>query len=346
MVLGKNVQTLLVIVVGIAVVGAAFAVLTGTSTTNNNKTGSASLVSVGNWPQAVLFDPNNQLVYVAVQNSNNLTIVNPSGMHVVGTIPFYNARGLALDPTSGQLFVSDGFGDDFMVVNTASNSEVTTSALSGYTYLVGAQFDSATGQLFFLANNNDDILLVNPGTYALEQAIQVQANTGGGSGPIAAVDPQTHVMFYAARGSMGVDLVGELNGTVFGFLPTGTSEGPVNTFYDPSNHLLYVALGGWLYQNPGNQVVALNLTTGVQVASATVGVWPSSFAYDSSRHLLYVSCAVSGTISAINDLTNQVVDTISLGSSSMPGSIAIDPSTGNLFVGEDGTGMLAELPPA
>jgi YVTN family beta-propeller protein len=302
---------------------------------------------VGNWPQSVFFDPTSQLLYVTIENSENFSVVNPVGLQPVAVVPTGNfARGLAVDPNNGRIFVSDGFGDDVTVIDSASDSVLTTFNLTGYTYLVGAQFDTTTGQLFFLANNNDDILSVNPTTYALEQSIQVQPNTGGGSGPIAGVDPQTHVMYYAARGSYEVDLIGELNGSVFGYFSTGSSYGPTNTFYDPSNNLLYVADGGWLYLGYGEQVTALNATTGAPVANMTVGGFPSAFAYDSARHLLYVSCAGTGVVSVINDTTNQVVATISLGSGTLPGDIAVDPSTGNLFVGEDGTGMLVELPPA
>ena len=302
---------------------------------------------IGDWPQALVYDSTNHLIYASIENSQNVSVVNPDGDQVVATIPALSyARGLALDPYNHRLFVSDGLGDDVAVINTTTNSYAGSFNLNDYTYLVGAQFDPTTRQLFFLANNNDTILSVNATTYALEQAIQVQVNTGGGSGPIAAVNPQTHVMYYAARGSMEVDLIGELNGTVFGYYPTGSSYGPVNTFYDPFNHLLYVADGGWLYLGPGNQLVVLNATTGAQVTGLTVGEFPSGFAYDPSRHLLYVSCAASGTISVINDETNQLVGTISLGSTTLPGPVLVDPSTGNLFVGEDGTGMLVELPPA
>ena len=150
-------------------------------------------------------------------------------------------------------------------------------------------------------------------------------------------------MYYAARGSFVVDEIGELNGTLFGQLPTGASYGPTNTFYDPSNHLLYVEDGGWLYLGYGNQVVVLNTTTGRAIANLTVGGFPSTFAYDSAKHLIYVSCAATGTISEINDLTNQVVGTISLGPTTLPGAILVDPTTGDLLVGEDGTGMLVEL---
>ena len=306
-------------------------------------------VCVGGWPQAIIYDPANGLIYSAQQNSQHVSVVDPTTLQVVATIPTNNyARGLALDPNNGRLFVSDGLGqgDDVRVVNTTTNTVIGSFNLTGYTYLTGAQFDSTTGQLFFLANNNDDLLSVDPTTYALIQVIPFPPNPGGGSGPIAAVDPQTHVMYFPARGDYAVDLIGELNGTTFGTFSNGWSYGPTNTFLDPSNHLLYVELGGWLYLGAGNQVVALNATTGAQVATMTVGYFPSTFGYDATRHLLYVSCAASGTISMINDTTNQVVGTISLGSGTLPGAVLVDPSTGNVFVGEDGTGMLVELPPA
>jgi len=311
-------------------------------------TGEIGQACVGSEPAALVYDPSNQLIYVSVEDSQIVSVVQPTGPHLVATIPSRNsARGLALDPNNGNLYVSNGFGDNVTVIDTSTNTVETTWGFPGYGFMVGAQYDPTTNQLFFLANNPpNSILSVSPVNGNLLQPIPIEPNTGGGSGPIAGVDTATHVMYYAARGNFGVDEINELTGAELGFLPTGTEYGPTNTFFDPSNQLLYVADGGWLYTGPGDLLVAFNVTTGASVANFTVGEFPSTFAYDSARHLLYVSCAATGNISVINDETNQLVDTITLGAETLPGPVLVDPTTGALFVAEEGTGELVELAPA
>jgi len=311
-------------------------------------TGEIGQTCVGSWPEAMLYDPSNQLIYVSVQNSGIVSVVQPTGLSLVATIPTYNdARGLALDPNNGYLYVGNGFGDNVTVISTSTNVVTTTWAFPGYGYMVGAQYDPTTNQLFLLANNPpNSILSIGPADGSLVMAIPIDENTGGGSGPIAGVDTATHVLYYAARGNFDVEEIDELTGAALGYLPTGTTFGPTNTFFDPSNQLLYVADGGWLYTGPGNLLVVFNVTSGTEVANVTVGGFPSTFGYDSARHLLYVSCAATGNISVIDDLTNKLVDTISLGPTTLPGPVVVDPATGDLFVAEDGTGELVELPPA
>jgi len=304
-------------------------------------------VCLGSWPSALLYDRANQLIYASTENSENVSALDLTGPHVVASISTDNfARGLALDPYNGRLFVSDGMGDNVSIINSSTNALEGTWSFPGYTDLVGAQYDPTTNQLLLLANNPpDSILAVNATTGVLNVAIPINENPGGGEAPIGAVNPVTHVMYFAARGSFEVQLIDLLNDTTIGYWPTGSSYGPTNTFYDPSNRLLYVADGGWLWLGPGDQITVLNATTGAQVGTIPTGGFPSAFAYDPGRHLIYVSCAATGTVSVIDDRTNQVIGTISLGSTTLPQPILLDPSNGNLFVGESGTGMLIELPP-
>ena len=301
-------------------------------------------ICIGNWPQSVIYDPTNQLVYAASEYSQNVSVVEPSGLQKVASISTGNdARGIAVDPNTGTMFVTDGLGDGVAVINTSTNTLSGGFNLSGYTYLVGDQYDPATGLLLFLANVNDDLLFVNATTHAVIQLTTLPANTGGGVDPIAAIDPAAHVIYYAARGTNQVQEINELNGNTIGYLSTNGSYGPTNTFYDGANGLLYVMLGGWMFSSPGNQVEVFNAALGTEVTTLNVGVSPSGYAFDALRSLLYVSCADSNSISVINTITNQVVGNISLGANSEPGQLALDPFTGNLFVGEDGTGMLVEL---
>jgi YVTN family beta-propeller protein len=303
-------------------------------------------VCIGNWPQSVIVDPANQLVYAASEYSQNVSVLTLNGLQKLTTISTgTSARGVAIDPNTGTMFVTDGLGDNVSVISTSSNTLVGEFSLGGYIYLVGDQYDPYTGLLLFLANVNDDLLFVNATTHEIAQTTTLPANTGGGVDPIAAIDPASHVIYYAARGTYQVQEIDETNGNTLGYLSTNGSYGPTNTFYDAVNGLLYVMLGGWQFSSPGNQVEVFNAATGTEVTTLNVGVSPAGYAFDPQRNLLYVSCPDSDSISVINTVTNQVVGNVSLGANSEPGQVAVDPSTGNLYVGEDGTGMLVELAP-
>ena len=300
-------------------------------------------VKVGFWPQYVIYDPQNGMLYVASENSQTVTVVSPSPFHVAQVISTgAMARGLVLDPANGELFVSNDYASNLTVINTSTNTIRTTLDYGPYGNMVGEQLDPTTGQLLVLANNPpDSILSVDPSTGNLTRVLPIDPNPGGGNG--YAINASTHVIYFPARGDYAVSEIGELNGTTFAQVPMPGSEGPTSTFYDPVNGLLYVMLGGWLWMTPGNQAVVLDPATDQIVAHLTLGTWPDAYAYDPTSELLYVSCAASGNVSIINASTNRIVGSISLGNDTLPGAITIDPVNGHLYIGEDGTGALVEV---
>jgi YVTN family beta-propeller protein len=300
-------------------------------------------VPVGLWPQYVTYDPENGLMYVASEFSQTVTLLDPSSFQVTQVIPTgADARGLVVDPSNHLLFVSNDYSSNLTVINTTTETIQTTLDYSPYGNMVGEQLDPATGQLLVLANNPpDSILSINPNTYAVTHILPIDLNPGGGNG--YAINETTHVIYFPARGDNAVSEIGELNGTAFARVAMPGNEGPTSTFFDPLNGLIYVMLGGWLWMGPGSQGVALNPATNHIVANFSLGAWPDAYAYNPVSQLLYVSCSASGNISIINASTNRVVGSIFLGNDTLPGAIAIDPTTGNLFIGEDGPGSLVEV---
>ncbi|MGA8537382.1 MAG: hypothetical protein WB789_08330 [Thermoplasmata archaeon] len=300
-------------------------------------------VAVGFWPQDVIYDPQSGMLYVASENSQTVSIVDPSTFQATQVIPTgADARGLVLDPSNNRLFVSNDFASNLTVINTTTNTIQTTLNYTPYGNMVGEQLDPSTGQLLVLANNPpDSILSINPNTYNLTRVLPIDVNPGGGNG--YAINASTHVIYFPARGDYAVSEIGELNGTSFERVPMPGDEGPTSSFSDPLNGDIYVMLGGWLWMGPGNQAVVLNPATNQIVATLTLGAWPDAYAYNSTSDLLFVSCAASGNISIINVSSNRVVGSIFLGNGTLPGAIAIDPVTGNLYIGEDGSGELVEV---
>ncbi len=298
---------------------------------------------VGFWPQYVIYDSENGMLYVASEFSHTVSVVDPNPFHVTQVISTgADARGLALDSANGLLFVSNDYASNLTVINTTSNTVETTLNFTPYGYMVGEQLDPATGQLLVLANNPpDSILSIDPTTFNLTRVLPIDPNPGGGNG--LAIEPTSHVIYFPSRGDLAVTEIGELNGTSFANVAVPGYEGPTSTFLDPLNGYVYVMLGGWLYDSPGNQLVVLDPATNEYVGELTVGSWPDAYAYNASTQLLYVSCAASGNVSIVNASTNQVAGSIALGNGTLPGVIAIDPTTGDLYIGEDGTGALVEV---
>ncbi len=294
---------------------------------------------VGDWPQGVLYDPADNELYVSAEYSQNVSIFNATCFDRIATLSTHqDARAMALDPANGRLFVSDDWSSNLTVIDTANDSIAATVGLAGFGYMVGDQYDPGTGQLFVLANNNPALLDVSPSTYGILQTTYLAPNPGGGNG--FAINPSSHVIYFPARGYDSLQLVGELNGTVFGSIALPGPFGPTATFFDPVNGLIYVMLGG-LLDDPGAQMVVLNATTDTVIATLTLGGWPDDYVYNPATQLLYVSCAAGGDIAVVNADTNTLVTTYSLGAGSLPGTVSLDASTGALFVGEDGEGAVA-----
>ena len=299
-------------------------------------------VNVGSYPSSVVFDPVNGLAYVTNMNSDSISVVNATSLSLVSTISTgLEARQGALDALNGLLFVANDFSSNVSVIRTSTDTVLTTLYFPGYSYTLEDQFDASTGQVYIEANNNDDLLAINASNFSVTRILPFDTNPGG---PPFGIDTTTHILYWPARGSFAVEPIQQLTGVAYPEIPTPSGFGPLNTFFDPTNRLLYAMLGGWAV-NPGNQIVVLNPTSGTVVADLTVGVFPGQYAYDSARQLLYVVCQDSDIVSVINATTNQVVATISLGLGSSPGAIAVDPSTGNLFITELGFNELVEVSP-
>jgi YVTN family beta-propeller protein len=356
----RQVLVLVIVVIAVVgtflyVVGAPTHIVNGSAASNPPSGGShyevvatiaqinVSGVRVGFWPQYVIYDPQSGQLYVASEFSQTVSVVDPGQFNVTQVIPTgADARGLVLDPSSHLLFVSNDYASNLTVINTTTETIQSTPDYSPYGYMVGEQLDPSTGQLLVVANNPpDSILSVNPNNYSLTRVLPIAPNPGGGNG--YAINETSHVIYFPARGDDAVSEIGELNGTAFADVSLPGEEGPTSTFLDPLNGDVYVMLGGWLWMGPGNQAVALNPATNKVVSHFTLGSWPDAYAYNPTSELLYVSCAASGNISIINASTNQVVGSIFLGNGTLPGDIAIDPVTGNLFIGEDGPGTLVEV---
>jgi len=90
--------------------------------------------------------------------------------------------------------------------------------------------------------------------------------------------------------------------------------------------------GGLNYQTrtQGNQVLALDPSSGKVLQNIKVGTQPVDLLLDAPRNRLYVSNRVSGNISVVDPRTGQEIKTIDL--PTHPNSFALNPKTGTVYV--------------
>ena len=90
--------------------------------------------------------------------------------------------------------------------------------------------------------------------------------------------------------------------------------------------------GGLNYQTrtQGNQVLALDPSTGKVLQNIKVGTQPVAMLLDAPRNRLYVSNRVSSNISVLDPRTGKEIKTIDL--PTHPNSFALNPKTGTVYV--------------
>ena len=95
---------------------------------------------------------------------------------------------------------------------------------------------------------------------------------------------------------------------------------------------MYVTSSNSPYFTNYEGVTAINGTNWTHTFPVCTGTYngPEYIAYDPANNYLYVSCVYPGNIAVINPDTNQVVTTITVGSS--PGVLAYDPANQDVYV--------------
>jgi len=159
-------------------------------------------------------------------------------------------------------------------------------------------------------------------------------NAGFGYPVGMAFDSMNGELFVLCDGDSGAGLVVVVNMTTHlavDRIAVGVS--PTNIVDDPSNGELYVANSG------SNNVSVINGSNNSLAATIAVGNFPSEMAVDPSNGTVYVlNVNVPINLTVVNTSSNSIHSTIPLPSPwNSTGSLAVDPTTSQLFVALDAT---------
>jgi len=269
---------------------------------------------------------NETIAYLVEQNgtgntSHNVLVVNAATLRIVASIPVgLEPTGVAVNASSGRVYVADAGSDLVSVVGTA-NGRVVASVPVG-TAPQAVALDGAVGRLYVANFGSGNVSVVNTTTDTVVASVTVGANASA-----VAVDGTSGLVYVADRGSANVSVINATTDKVVASVPVGTNASGLAV--DPALNAVFVA-------NQGSaNVSVINASTDKVVASIPVGTNATGVAVDAATGAVYVTNEGSDTVSVINGSTHRVVATIPVGSE--PQAVAVDPGNGRVYVSDAGS---------
>ncbi|HTP55017.1 MAG TPA: YncE family protein [Thermoplasmata archaeon] len=275
-------------------------------------------------PSWFAYDPNDAAFYVAVSPSSvyvvpySATSLVVSAVIAVGTHPF----AAAVDPTLGEVFVTNSGSDNVSVISDATNTVVATIAVGADPQ--GIAFDPVTGVMYVADGGSSNVSVVNCSARSVLTSVDV------GTGPVGvAYDNLSARWFVADRQANEVTVVSAADNDPIATVPVGSR--PYGVAVDNATDAVYVT-----NENSSN-VSVLSAATAEVVASVPV-VFPyagspnstlEGIAYDPADGLVWAGAGSFFTV-VISPATESVVDFSDID----PAGVAYDPDSGAVCVSD------------
>ena len=243
-------------------------------------------ISVGAAPASLAFDPVDGDVYVANIQSDNVSILNATG--VVGSVPVGIApSAVVADPDSGDVYVANEGNSTISVLS--GDSVVRSFSVEPDSGPAALAFDAATSILYVVNEYLDNVSEYDPANGTLLGSFSVGVGPAG-----ITLDPTNQELYVL---SYGDDDVNVSSATMLQYAKNvSVGDSPCAISYDPANGLVYVANTG------DNDLSAIDPSTNTVLGTLAVGLAPGELgglAPDGALGSLYVSNWLSGSLSVV-----------------------------------------------
>ncbi|MCI4327686.1 MAG: YncE family protein [Thermoplasmata archaeon] len=245
-----------------------------------------SAISVGAAPASLAFDPADGDVYVANLQSDNVSILNATG--VVDTLTVgVSPTAVVADPGSGDVYVANSGNSTISVLS--GDSVVRSFPVEPDSGPDALAFDAATSRLFVVNDDFANVSEYDPTNGSLLGSFSVGADPVG-----ITLDPNNQQLYVLSSSGDGVHVS---SATTLHYVTTvSVGDDPGAISYDPANGLVYVANSG------DNNLSAIDPSSDMVLGTPAVGLAPGEFgglAPDGSLGSLYVSNWLSGSVSVV-----------------------------------------------
>lgn len=308
----------------------------------------------GTEPGQTIFNPVNGLVYVLDPPARDVFAIDPRTDRVVDRIQVGEyADSLTYDPVTGNVFVGLFYESEIVAINVTTDVaglQVTDVDRNGYTgdNPAAVAFDASVGRLFnsegfpkgISANVWHGFVDARAAVSGnLQAAIELGAVPTGNTLALDSSGQHLYVPTSSTNGT-GIAVVdaSRLAQTEY-VLVTSTQIahwilGNDSILFDPGNDRVYLGDFG------GGSVSVLDSGRNLTLVDRLPLPSPTALAYDAARGYVYVA-SQNGTVTVVNGSTSTIVATAPVGE--LPDGLALDPSTNQLFVANNGSGTLSIL---
>ena len=287
-------------------------------------------IPVGNGPMGIDYDSDNGNMYVANFYSNTVSVIDGNSNNVIATIPFASNTSpvdIAFDSANGNLYVTNYSTGTVSVIN--GNTNRVTGVISGFRQGVFAiAFNSANGNLYVTNYSTGTVSVINGNTNRVISTIFVGGN------PTAIAVNYANGDVYVADGINAVRVINPITNRLVGTVSVG--YGPSGIAFDSDNGNMYVAN---FYSNTVSVIDGNSNNVIRTIPMLLDSANPSGIVYNPTDKHLYVINYFSlgntgsgggGTVSVINDYTNNVIANIAVGNSPQDG--AFNSANGQVYV--------------
>lgn len=266
---------------------------------------SATIALPTPYSTGVALNPDTNTVYVTSQPSSSysgaVSVIDGNTNSVTATIALADPRGVAVDPGTATVYVTDyGQTSTLKVINASTNAVTTTIPVGSAAANVAV--DQSTDKVYVTNTGSGTVSVIDGATDMVSATIDV-----GGAPSGVAVDPSSDTIYVADSSTNTVSVIDGSTNTVAAAVATYAPEGVA---VDPATGAVYVS-------NFFNSTVSVigGTTSPSVIATVEVGADPVGVAVNTANHSVYVADSGSSSISAI---AVRAITSTSLTSSASP----------------------------
>jgi YVTN family beta-propeller protein len=278
-------------------------------------------------PDGIAVDPVNNVAVTSLFGCNSVAVVNLSnGMGTVVSVG-ESPAGVAVLPNVHLAAVANYASNNVSIVDTVALDVTTTESVGSGP--LGVDADQNTGEVAVACSAADTINLFNAITPASESSISADSYPYG-----VAIDPVANLV--ASANAVGNDLT-VADATLLSSTVTYSGmQQPTGVIYDPIGYQFLVA------SSLSNQIYLVSSISQQSVAFS-VGINPTSIAYNPFSSTLVTTNTESGTMTVVDLLARQIRSVLSVNSGAQF-SVAIHPWTNVAAVADAQDNELVFIP--
>lgn len=285
-------------------------------------------VPTGSTPIAVDINSATNKIYVANQNSNDVTVIDGTTNSTVTVSVGSTPQAVAVDPAVNKIYVANRNGDTVTVIDGTTNSTLSVG-VGSHPRAVAA--NPVTNKIYVSNYNGNTVTIIDATTNSTSTV------TVGRYPEALAINQVTNKIYVVNCGSGSVTVI---DGTTNSTSTVGVGDYPQALAINPRTNMVYVA------NYASNNVTVIDGATNSST-TIDVGLGPSAVAVNSVANQIYVANRLGGSVTVIDGVTLSV-NTVAAGSnpSAVENTVYVLNSADNTVsvIGEGAPGALQFIP--